>query len=258
MATNARPWGARAMVLAALLLLAAGQASAGDPDALWKIVDGQCVLHQRSGGDPFPCVQVDSRPEAGFAILKDRAGIAQFLLIPTARLAGVESPELLADGAPNYWAHAWRARALVEERLHRPLGRDQVVLTINSAFGRSQNQLHIHIDCIRPDIRGRIRGQLAAIGDGWTRLADPLDGHPYWARRIRGSELGDVNPFKLLADDMPGARQHMDRQTLALTGATFEDGAEGFVLLADHADPAIADRGHGEELQDHACAIAAP
>jgi CDP-diacylglycerol pyrophosphatase len=33
------------------------------------------------------------------------------------------------------------------------------------------------------------------------------------------------------------------------------DGAPGFVLLADHVDPATMDRASGEELQDHACAI---
>ncbi len=246
------------VVAVAAVVLSLGQASAGDPDALWKIVDGQCRPHQLDGGDPTPCVQLDTRPEAGFAVLKDRVGIAQFLVIPTLRRSGVESPELLADGAPNYWAQAWRIKALVEDRLHRPLARDQVALAINSAFGRSQNQLHIHVDCIRPDIRDGIRRQLAGIGEQWAPLAAPLAGHPYWARRILGTELGGNDPFKLLAEGRPETRQHMERQTLVLTGATFADGGDGFVLLADQADLATADRASGEELQDHACAIAAP
>jgi CDP-diacylglycerol pyrophosphatase len=249
----------RFLLLANLLFLcfSTPQAHAGDPDALWKIINGQCVPHQRESGDPTPCAQLDPRPEASFAVLKDRVGIAQFLLIPTKRLTGVESPELLEDNAPNYWASAWQVKTSVEDRLHRHLTRDQVALAINSAFGRSQNQLHIHIDCIRPDIRETLHLHTSEISIQWAPLGVALNGHPYWAKRIPGSELGDNNPFKLLAEGIPSARQHMDRQTLVLTGATFEDGTEGFVLLADHADLVIADRASGEELQDHDCAIAA-
>jgi len=243
-------------VLACLLLACAAMpARAGDPDALWKIVDGQCLAHQRQSGDPSPCAQLDARPEAAFAVLKDRVGVAQFLVIPTTRLTGIESPELLADGAPNYWAEAWPVKAAVEERLHRTLARDQVALAINSAHGRTQNQLHIHVDCIRPEVRDALRPQLGAIGDQWAPLATALACHPYWARRILGSSLGDANPFKLLAEGLPDARQHMDRQTLVLTGASFPDGGDGFILLTDHADLAGLDRASGEELQDHDCGI---
>jgi len=82
-----------------------------------------------------------------------------------------------------------------------------------------------------------------------------LNGHPYWAKRIIGPELGDNNPFRLLAEGIPSAREQMDRQTLVLVGATFEDGKDGFILLADHVDLTINDRASGEELQDHDCAI---
>ena len=239
----------------ALALLWAGGAQAGDPDALWKIVHGQCEPHGRDGGDPSPCIRLDPRPEAGYAVLKDRVGVAQFLVIPTSRLTGVESPELLAAGSPNYWAFAWAVKPLVEERLHRSLARDQLVLTIHSAFGRSQSQLHIHVDCIRADIRDSIRRHLGEIGEHWAKLEVPLDDHPYWARRITGETLGERDPFKLLAEDMPWTREQMDRQTLAVTGATFDDGSLGFVVLADHANLAAANRGHAEELQDHDCAV---
>ena len=52
------------------------------------------------------------------------------------------------------------------------------------------------------------------------------------------------------ADGIPGARADMAHYTLVLVGV-----ADGFVLLAGHAD-GIANRGSGEELQDHACAAA--
>ena len=248
----------RFFLLAGMMMLAGGfwQVEAKDPDALWKIVDGQCVRHQNETGSPGPCVLLDLSAGAGIAVLKDRDGIAQFLLIPTKKLTGVESPELLASDAPNYWAYAWQAKRFVEESLQRPLARDQVALAINSAYGRSQRQLHIHVDCIRSDVRESLLRSVGHIGEQWAPLEEPLSGHPYWARRIRGEELGGSNPFKLLADGISLAGQHMDRQTLVLTGATFEDGSEGFLLLDDQADAATADRASGEELLDHACTLA--
>src|ERR1700723_3475452 len=89
--------------------------------------------------------------DKGFVVLKDITGIAQFLLIPTARISGIEDPEILDPQATNYWDAAWRARYFVDERLPTSLPRDAVSLAINSSVGRTQDQLHIHIDCIRPD-----------------------------------------------------------------------------------------------------------
>jgi CDP-diacylglycerol pyrophosphatase len=66
-------------------------------------------------GCPQKCVDVD--PSGGFAVLKDINGIAQYLLIPTARVGGIESPDLLTPGSPNYWRAAWEARRFVEAKL---------------------------------------------------------------------------------------------------------------------------------------------
>jgi CDP-diacylglycerol pyrophosphatase len=246
------------VIVCVALLFLPGEARAYDPDALWKIVNEQCLRHQLESGNPSPCIRIDRRSGAGYAVLKDIVGVAQFLVIPTMRITGVESPELLSNVSPNYWDYAWTVRSAVEQRLHRKLARDQVALAVNSAYGRTQNQLHIHVDCISPDVRESLRQHSTEIGGHWAPLGIALKGHPYWAMRIPGSQLGDNDPFKLLADGMPSARQHMGRQTLVLIGATFEDGKDGFILLTDHVDPAINDRASGEELQDHDCAVAAP
>jgi len=37
----------------------------------------------------------------GTVMLKDRNGIAQYLLIPSAKISGIESPEILAEDEPN-------------------------------------------------------------------------------------------------------------------------------------------------------------
>ncbi len=243
------------LLLAALLVLAlsAGTVRAADPDALWKIVHDRCVPHATAGEGPAPCSFVDLA--GGYAVLKDIRGATQFLLIPTARIAGIESPAILQPGAPNYWQAAWAARRFVDERAGRSLPRQDIGLAINAASRRSQNQLHIHIDCLRPDVIASLAAKAAEIGAGWTPVALPPAGHPYLARRIDGPDLAGVDPFRLVAESLPGAAADMGGQTLVLAGAGFGAGQEGFYLLDDHVDPAQPARGWGEELLDHDCAL---
>ena len=250
--------GARAgLVFAAVVLAAlsgAGISGAqGDPNALWNIVNGQCVPDQQLHGDPAPCSRVDLRAgeENGHAVLKDLVGPLQFLLIPTGRITGIESQEILAPEAPNYFAAAWRARSFVEERAGRTLPRDWLSLAINSEQARTQTQLHIHVDCLRADVHQALVGYSSAIGTGWTDFPVPLAGHRYSAVFVGGENLDAVNPFTLLADGVPGARTDMGNQTLVVVGATGQDGNPGFVVLADHVDEATGDRASGESLQGH-------
>jgi CDP-diacylglycerol pyrophosphatase len=246
-----RRWG---YIVAAFSVLTAGSVRAADPDALWKIVNGRCVPDQQANADPKPCAAVNLA--GGFALLKDINGPAQFLLIPTAKITGIESPEILAPDAPNYFAAAWAARSAISTALGKPVPRDGTVLAINSAWARSQNQLHIHIDCLSVTVADALRAHLPDIGADWAPLPVKLEGHTYQARRLDEAALAQTNPFQLLAHGVPDAADAMGRQTLVLTGATFPDGTPGLILLTDHVDLLSADMAHGEELQDHACAVA--
>ena len=199
--------------------------AATDPDILWKIVHNRCVVDETKFGHPAPCAVVDLA--VGFAILKDIVGETQYLLIPTTRITGIESPAVLAPAAPNYFAEAWNETPLVNARLGKTLPRQDLSLAINAITGRTQDQLHIHIDCIRADVRDAL--------DGATLRADP---------------------FTLLADGEPGARADMGLHTLVLVGESFAGGTPGFILLDNHANPAMGDMGNGEALQDHACQVA--
>jgi len=240
-------------VCAALLLIPLGTAQA-DSDALWNIVHNLCVPDQQQHGTPAPCAVVDLRGgvQHGYVLLKDLVGATQFLLMPTAQITGIESPAVLAPDATNYFAIAWQSRTYVEGVVHQTLPRDDVSLAVNSVYGRSQNQLHIHIDCVRSDIRDALRKSEPTIRATWAPLAAPLVGHRYLAMKVEGEQL-DVNPFKLLADGVPGARDAMGYHTLVVVGATLSDGHDGFIILDDRADTATGDTGSGEELQDHTC-----
>lgn len=241
-----------------LLLAAAVPARAADPDALWKVVSGLCVPNQEQHGNPAPCALVDLAGGAarGYVLLKDIRGKTQYLLIPTARVTGIEDPALLRPDGPNYFSAAWRERTYTERAVGHALPRDALSLAVNSPYARSQNQLHIHIDCLRTDIRAELHRLLPAIGDRWRPLTARLAGHRYWARRVVGADLFGADPFRLLAAEKPGARATMGRQTLAVAGVTFADGRPGFVLLDDQVNFAAGDRGGGEELQDHTCKVA--
>jgi CDP-diacylglycerol pyrophosphatase len=254
-------------LLAAAVMLVLAAASGGadtaralavDPNALWKIVHDNCVPNQMQHANPAPCalVDLDGGPDKGYAILKDLQGATQYLLIPTARVSGIESPELLAPDAPNYFAAAWKARSFVDAAARRTLPRDDLSLAINSVHARTQDQLHIHIDCVRVSVREALHRHLGSIGDAWAPFVARLRGHHYRAIRVFGDGLDGFDPFKSLADGVPGAKSAMGEQTLVVIGADFPGGRPGFVILNDHVDPAARDNAGGEELQDHTCAAA--
>jgi CDP-diacylglycerol pyrophosphatase len=250
--------GCRWCIAAALGLsgLALGlEAVAADPLALWKIVDGECVVHQQGGEGPAPCVSVDlsNGTQEGVAILKDLIGVAQMLAIPTRCITGIEDPQMLAADAPKIFAAAWKAKALVEGRLHHRLPREAVAIAINSEWRRSQQQLHLHVDCLAKNVADALAEAAPSLDERWRAMTIGLNGRKYIARRLDSPDLSEVEPLKLLADGIDGARAHMDYYSLAAVGATF-DGKPGFILLADRLSPEGG--GHAEDLEDHDCAIA--
>jgi CDP-diacylglycerol pyrophosphatase len=247
-------WIAVVLGLLVGLLSRDAAAQASNPNVLWQIVHGQCVPDEQQHGDPKPCAEVDLA--GGFAVLKDIAGASQFLLIPTTEVGGIEDPLLLAPFARNYFADAWQARSLVEKALGHAMPRDMLSLAINSASGRTQDQFHIHIDCIRADVRDTLLRERPNIGWRWSLMKTPLAGHQYRAMRVTGSTLLGRNPFKLLAWGVPGARSDMGQHTLVVVGMIFGGRVPSFVILDDRADLAHGDWASGEELQDHNCALA--
>lgn len=232
--------------VAGMLILGSGVARA-DSDALWNLVSVQCVGDQSADRNPAPCAAVDL--DDGWAVLKDAVGDRQYLLIPTVKVSGVESPELVAPGAPNYFGAAWRARSFTEAAAGGAIPRDWMSLAVNSAVSRSQNQLHIHIDCVRADVHDTLTRYAAEIGPSWSPFPAPLAGHTYDAMRVDGDELV-ANPFRLRADGLAVPADEMGMQTLVVVGAVNE-GKPGFVILADRADGETGDVAGGEQLQDH-------
>ncbi|HYA66656.1 MAG TPA: CDP-diacylglycerol diphosphatase [Burkholderiaceae bacterium] len=238
--------GARCWLLVVSLSLVACSRNSEPPDlAIWRIVDQSCNAAKTSEPQSGPRQELTCDSQLGYAILKDRCGPTHYLLIPTARRTGVESPELEQAGEPNYFALAWEERRRSATAEGAAPGDADVGLAINSRYGRSQSQLHIHIDWLRPEVRTALRAlQLPLAAD--TQLE--LMGHRY---RVEHLDSLNLSPFALVASEW-GARTQEDRARLTL--AVAGDGGSGFFLLSDRADLAALDRGHAEELLlAHSC-----
>lgn len=97
-----------ALLVTILAALAGGYywLHSGNPDALRKIVLQQCVPHQQQQQNPSPCAEVNLK--GGYVLFKDRNGPLQYLLMPTYRINGTESPLLLDPLTPNFFWQAWR------------------------------------------------------------------------------------------------------------------------------------------------------
>jgi len=227
------------------------QTEAAHPNALWHIVHGVCVRDMRLSGLPAPCAEVNLA--GGYAVWKDIEQNTQYLLVPTRRITGIESPILQAPSTPNYWQAAWTARRFIDGQEGADIPREDIGLAVNSIYGRTQSQLHIHIDCVKPNVRRLLQSHEAEIGSRWSSLA--IQQRRYRVRWISGSDLGDTDPFKLLARTDRTARRDMGSQTLVLIGASRSNGRPGFYMLSDRADPGLDDDAAGEEVLDHHCSI---
>lgn len=243
-------------VIVGIVVIIAGAAAgvgywlhSGNPDALRHFVIDQCVPNQQQHHSPAPCASVNLAQ--GYVLFKDRNGPLQYLLMPTYRINGTESPLLLDPRTPNFFWHAWQNRQLLSARHGSPVPDSVVSLTINSRTGRTQNHFHIHISCLRPDVREQLNASLHAISSRWLPLPGGLHNHQYLARRVTETELAQKSPFLMLAEEVPEAREHMGRFALAM--AQQSDGS--FVLLATGRDLLTLNRASAEEIQDHRCDI---
>jgi CDP-diacylglycerol pyrophosphatase len=227
-----------------------------DRGLLWRVVQ-TCVANNRITGASFPCLDVNITKgvEAGFAVVRAPLDTTHIVVVPTARVVGVEHAGLDEVGAENYFADAWQARHFVAERSPKPLRREDFGLALNSRPGRSQDQLHIHIDCLQTSARDALKAHAAEIHAGtWSRLSFDLHGDRYLATKLKSADLRDTNIFQLVTDGLHVAEADRSKVTIVVAGASSDKRDDGFYLLALVAKNARSNQGHGEFLLDHSCA----
>ncbi|NWB87239.1 CDP-diacylglycerol diphosphatase [Pseudomonas gingeri] len=222
----------------------------GKGNALWQIVSQQCVPHQQDAQNPAPCLRVDLQQHV--ALLKDRQGPLHDLTIPTERVTGIESPLLLEDNAYAFFASAWQQRGRLSAEAGKPIKDEFLSLAINSPYGRSQGQLHIHLACLRPGIYQQLVEQAPRVTQAWQPLAVRLNGHEYLAKRLNGQDLKQENPFKVLGEYARQQGDSLSHYGLALVVAPGGD----LLLLANRLSLVGFSRGSAGEIQDYGCALA--
>ena len=244
------------VVLAGLVAMALGAAPArAEGDPLWLLVSLKCLRHLAKAEAPLPCDGVDDSRgwDRGVALLKDEIGRVRMLAIPTHPVTGVEDPAALAPDEPNYFAAAWATRAGFPIRLHASVPPSAVAAVVDSRPARTHEQLHVIADCLDSEVAAALETAASGISAQWRPLPAPLKGRVYWARRVEAASAQDVQPLRLLAQEMPQAAQDMADWSVALAQpAALGSGA--YLLLADKAEGGKG--GRARDLLDHACAVA--
>jgi CDP-diacylglycerol pyrophosphatase len=212
---------------------------AARPNSLWSLA--QCCARSLATD---PDCRSYSRAR-GFIILKDNSPLKPdgYLIIPTAKVTGIEDPHIFAPPVADFWAYGWQEGQIY---LKRPA--PDTALAINSAFGRTQNQLHIHISCLRHDVAEALAANEAKIGtDPAAPFEIRLPPHDNLYRVVRVASLSADRPFDRVAA-MPGARTEMAAQGIAVAGSR----TPGVYFVLDtrhHGD----NPGAAEELLDQSC-----
>lgn len=201
-------------------------------DALRQVVQNQCLQNWRQHKDPSPCERIwlsSPQPDSpGYAVLEDRRGGAHYLLIPLQTFSGTESGELLDPELPNYFSQAWNARDLLDAYVGHAVPRTAVGLALDTPRARDQDQFHIHIECLRPEVLDALHASAAQITGKWSPIT--VIGSTYQARRIADPNLEATRPFELVAQLSPDAKHHLENYTVLISGMQYPDGA-GFVIL---------------------------
>jgi len=94
------------------------------------------------------------------------------------------------------------------------------------------------------------------VRESWTPLEGGWMGHPWWVRRVTGEDLAGIDPFRDVAQHLPGAKEAMGRWGIGVVAARFADGRDGFFLMAGPVDLLAGALGSAEhDVQDHDCAV---
>lgn len=219
-----------------------------ESDTLRKIVLEECLPNQQQNQNPSPCAEV--KPNAGYVVLKDLNGPLQYLLMPTYRINGTESPLLTDPSTPNFFWLARQARDFMSKNTASRFPIARFLWRSTPAPG-VRKTIFIFISLVF----------VLMCANNWITIwrtsaaagchCGGLRGHEYLARRVTESELVQRSPFMMLAEEVPEAREHMGSYGLAMV----RQSDNSFVLLATQRNLLTLNRASAEEIQDHQCEI---
>jgi CDP-diacylglycerol pyrophosphatase len=219
-------------------------------DAYQQIVQNQCVTNWLQHHNPSPCEKVflagAKADSTGYALLADPDGGARYLLIPTQTMTSTDNGELLDPDLPNYFAEAWHGRDLLSKIIGHAVPRTDVGVAVATPATRTQNQFHIHIECLRQDVVDSLKATADKVTDVWSPVT--VAGFPFQAVRLSIQGLEVSNPFELVANLSPDARHHVGNYTVVIAGVQYQSGP-GFIVLTGTGPS-------GDLLLDSGCMVA--
>jgi len=209
-------------------------------NALWNLVE--CCM-QSKPGDPH--CRVYSK-QYNYIVAKDASATKKeaYLIIPTIQLVGIESPLTLDSPTLDIWQDAW-----AEATSKNPgKAEGKTGLAINSAKSRDQDQLHIHMACVKPEVLTALRQKkISDNPKSPTKLQLPPNNFEYDAVLLT-SLAGDSSPFKIVRQLPHVNDKNIQDQSVALV-----QGLNGktFIFLNTYAND--KNKGEAEELLDQTC-----
>ncbi|MER9383575.1 CDP-diacylglycerol diphosphatase [Mesorhizobium sp. M0019] len=243
---------AAAVVFLTIALLTAAATDVGSAsahrNALWQVVQ-TCALAAAHLGSAFPCEEVilPRQGVPGSALIKSPRYRTEFLLTPLTAVAGVESPSVRWQGSSQLWNRAWKARSKVSASLGRHLPRTAIAMAVNSRTERSQDQFHIHIDCVAVSVEKKLVLKGPKVEGPWQLLPLALMGKRYWIKAVDKPDLETTNVVGIIASGLPQARRAMHHVNVVVVGAELAGARPGFYILTNwESSPA-------ERLLDHHC-----
>jgi CDP-diacylglycerol pyrophosphatase len=213
-----------------------------------------CEINSTLTGSPYPCLKVVQAqdPLSSYVVLREPADKERTILAPLADVPGIEDPRLLAVGAPNYFDTAWRERSATIGLGAWKDSPQDFALAINASSWRTQDRLHIHMGCETPRFRALLKTHAAEIGS--VRFTNLRTKAGWWATFYTADDLSNVNPLKVVADGVDGARSNMKNVVVGVFGSTLPDGQHGFYILA-RTIGASKSRGSAEDMIDPKCQL---
>jgi CDP-diacylglycerol pyrophosphatase len=202
----------------------------------------------------LPCLEVTpdkgNNAPPGVAILRSPWSTTHTLVVPTQPIVGIEAPELLKAPAETYWQAAVAARRFVVSAAHSRIRTDQIGLAVNSKGSRTQDQLHIHVDCARGDVLSALRAHDQEFTNEWRLLHSWVDKTRFFGLRIPADAMASTNIFERLMH-LPGYRKDLSSVSAAVFSAGPAARSDSFYVLAIWGPGSQTER-----LLDHACALA--
>ncbi|MEY0728006.1 CDP-diacylglycerol diphosphatase [Providencia rettgeri] len=213
-------------------------------NALWNIVNTQCIPLLPT---TLPCLKVEQ--EKHYVLFKDKKGPLHNLIIPTEKITGIESSQLLEQNSPDYFAIAWQERGCLSQQTNHPIPEHLLAIAVNSQYGRSQDQLHIHIACLKPEINKTLNQLSSTITTHWASLSSELASHHYLAKKFPEGSPHVENSFHQLNEYV--IKHHDKMGNFGLAMVQLKDGSK--VLLANRLNFWDLNLGSAGELLDYQC-----